>query len=71
MTLIHNEQTKLSATWLNGVSLAIFGAGGFGPWITLANPSGPHYDPLILSLITVICILVAVGLHFMATRMRP
>ena len=26
MFLIHNERTKLSANWLNGASLAIFGA---------------------------------------------
>ena len=66
MFLIHNERTKLSANWLNGASLAIFGAGGFGPWITLANPSGPHYDPWILSLVTIVCILAALALHFIA-----
>ena len=75
MSLIHNEQTKLSANWVNGVSLAIFGAGGFGPWITLAYPLGPHYDAIVLSLISLICILAAAGLHLTARaflkQMKP
>ena len=28
---IHNERTKLTATWLNGLSLAFFGVGALGP----------------------------------------
>jgi hypothetical protein len=35
--LVHNERTKLTATWLNGVSLALFAAGGFGPWLAFVN----------------------------------
>lgn len=73
--LVHNERTKLTATWLNGVSLAIFAAGGFGPWLTLANTGGPHYDAAILATISVVCILVSIGLHFTARvflgRMKP
>ena len=31
MSLVHNEQTKLTATYLNGVATALFGIGGIAP----------------------------------------
>ena len=29
MSLIHNERTQLTATYLNGIAIAIFAVGGF------------------------------------------
>jgi hypothetical protein len=31
---IHNERVKLGATWLNGLSIAVFAVGGFAPVIS-------------------------------------
>lgn len=64
--LIHNERTKLTATWINGVSLALFAGGGFGPWVAYVNASGSQHNPLVLSTISTVCILVAVSLHWFA-----
>ena len=45
MPLVKNEQTKLTASWLNGISAASIAVGGFAqlaPLLTGANaPSGP------------------------------
>jgi len=34
MSQVHNERIKLSATWLNGLSIAIFAVGGLAPLLT-------------------------------------
>jgi hypothetical protein len=35
MHLIHNERTKLSATWFNTLATALLAAGGFAPLAAL------------------------------------
>jgi len=35
MSLIHNEQTKLTATYLNGLAMAIFAIGAVAPVVTI------------------------------------
>ena len=35
MSLVGNEQAKLSATYLNGVAIAVAAVGGIAPWVTL------------------------------------
>lgn len=61
MSMIHNEQTKLSATLVNGLALIVLGVGGFGPLITAlygsAGVTGLHL------VVGVVCFAVAVGLH--------
>jgi hypothetical protein len=39
MNLVGNERTKLTATYVNGVAIAIFAIGGFAPLISLASAS--------------------------------
>ena len=34
MSLIENEQAKLSATYLNGIGIALAAVGGIAPWVT-------------------------------------
>ena len=54
MSLIGNEQAKLSATYLNGVAFAVAAVGGIAPWVTLvAQDSGPGAGRL--GLIGVVC----------------
>ena len=33
MSLVHNEQTKLTATWLNGIAIAAVAVGGIAPFV--------------------------------------
>lgn len=63
---IHNERTKLTATYANGVAISIFAVGGLGPWLaTLYGNAEPGF---LISLVSVICFLASVGLHFYARR---
>jgi cation transport ATPase len=36
-TLIRNEQAKLTATYLNGIAIALAAVGGIAPWIAAAR----------------------------------
>jgi hypothetical protein len=33
VSLVHNEQTKLTATWLNGIAIASIAVGGIAPFV--------------------------------------
>lgn len=63
---IHNERTKLSATYANGLAVSIFAVGGLGPWLAVlygnADPS------LAVSGVSVICFSASYALHFYARR---
>ena len=44
MSPVHNEQTKLTATWLNGVAIATVAVGGIAPLVAVVigtSPSSP------------------------------
>jgi hypothetical protein len=65
MSLVGNEQAKLSATYLNGVAIAVAAGGGIAPWVTLvAQDSGPGAGRL--SLIGVVCFSLSGVLHYAA-----
>lgn len=73
MSLIHNERTKLTATYLNGIGIAIFAVGGFAPVISsLYGPSGPTLGLIFISLI---CFLMSFAIHYTASnvlkRLKP
>ncbi|KZD09319.1 amino acid transporter [Oceanibaculum pacificum] len=73
MSLVHNERIKLSATWLNGLSIAIFAVGGFAPLLTRLY-DGRTLDKSLLG-ISVSCFLAAFGIHLIARavlrRLKP
>lgn len=73
MSQIHNERVKLSATRLNGLSIAIFAVGGFAPMLTRFY-DGRALDKSLLA-IAAGCFLVAFAIHFMARdilrRLKP
>ena len=66
MFLVHNERTKLTASWLNTLATALIAAGVFAPAAALIYglsqllPSG-----LLLSLLTIGCFTGAVVLHIL------
>lgn len=62
--MIHNEQTKLTATYLNGVAIAVFAVGGLAPvFSSLYGTTGPTNFLLAMS---VVCFLASLSLHWIA-----
>lgn len=69
MSLVGNERAKLTATYVNGIALIIFGAGGFGPIISYAYGTGPAgASSFVIGSISFVCILVSIALHVVARR---
>lgn len=62
--LVANERRKLSATYLNGVAVAVFAVGGFAPFIStvLASGSGSQ-NPLLVFGVMAICWMVSGAIH--------
>lgn len=66
MGLVHNEQIKLSATFLNGVAQAVFAVGCLGPVVAMLIGSvAPGLIPLGVA---AGCWMLAVALHLVARR---
>jgi hypothetical protein len=64
--LVRNERTKLTATYFNGVAIAIFAIGALAPSINAASAQARLW-PVVAPTI-VICILISATLHFVARR---
>lgn len=63
---IHNERTKLTATWLNGISIAMYAVGGLAPLSSsIYNTGGPG---ILVAIGTLICFSAATALHLLARR---
>ena len=60
--LVRNEQRKLTATFVNGVAIAILGVGGFAPLAATAM-SGP-LSPIV-ALLVLGCASASIGLHLL------
>lgn len=74
--IIANERAKLTATYLNGIAIAVFAVGGFAPFVTTALSQAPAGSSLIPVLtIMVICWMMSGAIHWMARTslrdMRP
>lgn len=67
MTLIHNEQTKLTSTFLNGMGVAPFAVGGLAPSLGMANGTVPR--SLLTFALVFYCFAAALALHLMARRL--
>ena len=64
MFLVHNERTKLTASWLNALATALIAAGGFAPaaaW--LYGLSALPIGAFNLSVLTFACATAGAGLH--------
>ena len=66
MSLVRNEQAKLSANYLNGVAVALFAVGTLAPVLSMLY--GDHEPTLLLMLGIAICIAGSGALHFAARR---
>jgi hypothetical protein len=66
MHLVHNEQTKLTATWINTVAAAFIAAGAVAPVAAIlyglaALPVGP----VRLTGLAIACVVLGAGIHIM------
>jgi len=64
--LIANERAKLTATYVNGVAVAVLAVGGLAP-VFAQRPPGP-LDPataIRTALTSLVCIVVSGVLHWM------
>ncbi|WP_244481265.1 MULTISPECIES: amino acid transporter [unclassified Rhizobium] len=67
MSLIHNERTKLTATYFNGAAISIFAIGGFAP-VAAGFGSGLQTITISSSLTSVVCVSTSIILHLLARR---
>ena len=65
MFLVPNEQTKLTAAWLNTLATGLVAAGTFAPFAAyLYGLSVPTRNGVFLALAAVVCFAGGMGLHF-------
>lgn len=65
--LVRNERAKLSATYINGVAVAVLAVGGLAP-LFAQRPPGPA-DPsgaIGTAITSVVCVVVSAILHWTA-----
>ena len=63
MTVIDNEQTKLTATALNNVAVAFIIAGFVGPAVAVGYGTMPFPNTGVTVLLSVVWLLIGVILH--------
>jgi hypothetical protein len=64
MFLIHNEQTKLSAAWLNALATALVAAGTFASFASLVYGfSSPAVSRVVISFAAIVCFVGGIALH--------
>jgi len=64
MLLVHNEQTKLTAAWLNTLATALVAAGTFAPFAALLYGfSSTNKDHWLLSAVAGLCLVGGIALH--------
>lgn len=68
MSLVHNEQRKLTATYLNGLAIALFAVGGLAPIFSFAFGSAAGQPFWTVLIAAAICIFVSGILHLVARR---
>jgi hypothetical protein len=65
MHLVHNEQAKLTAAYLNGLAITVFAIGGLGPMISYAfGDAGKSL--WTIAIVAVLCFAGSLALHFLA-----
>lgn len=65
---ISNEKLKLTCTWINGLSLAIFAAGVVLPVVNLAIGS-LQSDIGAVAILSGVCLILTVSIHWSGNRL--
>lgn len=60
--LVANERIKFSATYANGLAVAIFAVGGFAPFISTALSDHPRFEPVLFAM--VVCWIMSGAIHW-------
>jgi hypothetical protein len=69
MNLVHNEQAKLTATYVNGLAIAVFAVGGLAPLFSILYSDRPAATPFwSVVAISLVCFVASGGLHYTARR---
>jgi hypothetical protein len=69
MSLIHNEQAKPTATYVNGLAIAVFAVGGLAPLFSVLYSDRPASIPFLSIVgISLVCFAASGGLHYAARR---
>lgn len=65
MSLVHNERTKLTANWINGLATAIVTAGVLAPLAAaIYGLSALALPRIYLSLLASACFAIGIAIHF-------
>ncbi|WP_160007940.1 amino acid transporter [Rhizobium sp. 18055] len=64
--LVRNERTKLTATYVNGLAIAVIAVGGIAPAFGAANGISALTPPLVLTVC--VCLFLSAALHLLARR---
>ena len=66
LDLVRNERTKLRATYLNGLAIAVFAVGGFAPVVSYLSSGTAHYS--VVAGLGAVCVLCSWLMHILAQR---
>jgi hypothetical protein len=69
VSVVENEQVKLTATYLNGLAIAIFAVGGLAPVVGIVSGTAQAGAAGGIAVLTTICVSVSAGLHLAGRRM--
>ena len=65
--LVGNERAKLSATYINGVAIAVLAVGGLAPLFAQRPPGPANPSSIVATGITAfVCVVVSAVLHWTA-----
>jgi len=67
MSLVHNERTKLTATFFNGIGIALFAVGAIAPAVSVLNAPAVTVPPGT-AVMAIICLIASAALHFLARK---
>ena len=68
MSLVRNEQVKLTATYLNGLAIATFAVGGLAPLVALVSGTTQQTALTLILISSIICVSGSAALHLIAKR---
>jgi VIT1/CCC1 family predicted Fe2+/Mn2+ transporter len=68
MSLVRNEQTKLTASWLNAISAASIAVGGFAQLAPVVSGASAATSAATVALFGLVWIILGVAIHWAARR---
>jgi hypothetical protein len=66
--LVRNERAKLSATYFNGLAVALAAIGGLSPLLSIIVTPGSGPSHWVVVVVAAVCFSGSAALHFTARR---